>query len=392
MHTCEQHLILAGGGLANCLIALRISQQHPKTLVSIIESGPELGGNHTWSFHAEDVTAAQHAFLDPMIAHRWPAQDVIFPSYRRRLESGYRSTSSETLRGYLRRARVEVHTARTVTALGPDFVETADGQRLAGTAVIDARGQARAEGIVLGFQKFFGREVETAEPHGIDCPVIMDATVSQSDGYRFVYLLPFGPKSLLIEDTRYSDGAELSDADLAAGIDDYAKAKGWTITRNLREERGVLPIVLAADFERFWPAAERVARAGLRAGLFHPTTGYSLPQAMRLADALARAWPLSGVELAHFTRDFARRLWDESAYFRFLNRMLFRAGPAQHRYRIMERFYTLPTQLICNFYAARLRRRDKVRVLLGKPPIPLGKAIALVREAPLLQEERTNTR
>ncbi|MGY6555779.1 MAG: lycopene beta-cyclase CrtY [Wenzhouxiangella sp.] len=392
MRTCEQHLILAGGGLANCLIALRISQQHPKTLVSIIESGPELGGNHTWSFHEEDVTAAQHAFLDPMIAHRWPAQDVIFPSYRRRLQSGYRSISSETLRKHMQQARVEVHTGWTVAALGPDFVEAADGQRLSGTAVIDGRGQARAEGIVLGFQKFFGREVETAEPHGIDCPVIMDATVSQSDGYRFIYLLPFGPKSLLIEDTRYSDGAELSDAELSAGIDEYAKAKGWTLTRSLREERGVLPIVLAADFDRFWPASESVARSGLRAGLFHPTTGYSLPQAVSLADALVRNWPLSGLELGRFTRDFVRHFWDASPYFRLLNRMLFRAGPAQHRYRVMEHFYTFPTQLICNFYAARLRRRDKVRVLLGKSPIPLGRAIALVREAPLLQEERTNTR
>lgn len=392
MGTCAQHLILAGGGLANSLIALRISQQHPNTRVSIFESGPELGGNHTWSFHEEDVTAEQHAFLDPMIAHRWPAQDVIFPKYRRRLESGYRSISSETLREHMQQARVEVHTGQTVTALGPDFIQTTSGQRWSATAVIDGRGQTRAEGIVLGFQKFFGREVETAEPHGIDCPVIMDATVSQSDGYRFIYLLPFGPKTLLIEDTRYSDGAELSDAELSAGIDQYAKAKGWTITKNLREERGVLPILLAADIDRFWPETEALARSGLRAGLFHPTTGYSLPQAMSLADALARNWPLSGVELARFTRDFARQFWDKSPYFRLLNRMLFRAGPAQHRYRVMEHFYTFPTQLICNFYAARLRRRDKVRVLLGKSPIPLGKAVALIREAPLLEEERTTTR
>ena len=64
-------------------------------------------------------------------------------------------------------------------------------------------------------------------PHGVICPRIMDATVPQLDGYRFVYLLPFSPTRLLIEDTRYSDGASLSDDELAAEALDYAAARGW---------------------------------------------------------------------------------------------------------------------------------------------------------------------
>lgn len=387
MQKHAQHLILAGGGLANCLIALRLRRQHPDTRISIIEAGPELGGNHTWSFHDEDLDAAQHALLEPMIAHRWPAQEVRFPGYRRRLEFGYCSMSSDNLRAHMQHAGVEIHVQRRITALGPDFVEAADGSRWTGTAVIDGRGQTRAEGIVLGFQKFFGREVETAEPHGIECPVIMDATVSQSDGYRFIYLLPFGPNTLLIEDTRYSDGAELSDAELSDAIDQYAKAQGWQIARNLREERGVLPILLAADFDRFWPASDGLARSGLRAGLFHPTTGYSLPQAMGLADAIAEHWPMDGAKLAAFTRHHTERFWDEHRYFRLLNRMLFRAGPSQERYRVMERFYTLSAPLIGNFYAARLRRRDKLRLLVGKPPVPFWKAVSLVPESPTLRQE-----
>ncbi len=388
MHNHARHLILAGGGLANCLIALRLTQRYPDSRISIIEAGPELGGNHTWSFHDEDLGSAQHALLEPMIAHRWPAQDVRFPSYRRRLEFGYCSISSETLREHVRRTGVEVHVNCEITVLGPDFVESADGARWQGSAVIDGRGQARAEGIVLGFQKFFGREVETAEPHGIDCPVIMDATVSQSDGYRFMYLLPFSPRTLLIEDTRYSDGAELSDAELSAAIDEYAQAQGWQIARTLREERGVLPILLAAEFDRFWPAADAVPRSGLRAGLFHPTTGYSLPQAVALADAIAEHWPMDGASLAAFTRRFTRNFWDEHRFFRLLNRMLFRAGPAQERYRVMERFYTLSARLIGNFYAARLRRRDKLRLVVGKPPVPFWKAVSLVPERPTLRQKR----
>jgi lycopene beta-cyclase len=53
-------LILAGGGLANGLIAWRLRQLRPQVRVLMIESGSSLGGNHTWSFHDSDLTTDQH--------------------------------------------------------------------------------------------------------------------------------------------------------------------------------------------------------------------------------------------------------------------------------------------------------------------------------------------
>ena len=43
----------------------------------------------------------------------------------------------------------------------------------------------------------------------------------------------------------------------------------------VREECGSLPIPLGGDIGAFW--RDDVVRLGMRAGLFHPTTGYSLP-------------------------------------------------------------------------------------------------------------------
>ncbi|NKI34851.1 lycopene beta-cyclase CrtY [Wenzhouxiangella sp. XN79A] len=380
MNPRTPHLLLAGGGLANALLALRMKRTHPDTRITILEAGPEPGGNHTWSFHAGDLSAEQHAFVAPMVRHRWPTQEVRFPGYTRRLDNGYASITSESLRAVIDDAGIELRTDTRVVALEPRALVIDSGERLEGSAVIDGRGQARAGGLVLGFQKFFGREVETATPHGIDVPVIMDATVSQADGYRFVYLLPFSASRLLIEDTRYSDGAALDDVDLSAAIDDYAAAQGWTLTRTIREERGILPILIAADFDRFWPADAPVARAGLRAALFHPTTGYSLPQALALADAICDRWPMDGPALARFTRDHARRLWTTTAFFRVLNRFLFRAGEPDERYKVMERFYTLSEALVENFYAARLPWYHKARLVVGKPPVPFFKALSVIPE------------
>ena len=52
----------------------------------------------------------------------------------------------------------------------------------------------------------------------------------------------------------------------------------------------MLPVVLGGDFEAYWGSTgTALAKAGMRAGLFHPTTGYSLPDAVRLACLIAAA-------------------------------------------------------------------------------------------------------
>jgi len=388
MSSDSPDLLLAGGGLANCLVALRVAERQPESRIAIVEAGPAVGGNHTWSFHDGDLAPAQHAFLEPLVKHAWSRQQVRFPRLLRELQAGYFSITSDALRRQVAdQPGIEIHTDTPVIAIGPEFVKTATGHGLSATAVLDGRGPESADGMVLGFQKFLGREIRTLAPHGVACPVIMDATVSQADGYRFIYLLPFDETTLLIEDTRYSDGAELSDDELTSAIDDYAADHGWDIEQTLRTERGVLPILMAGDFDRFWPAADPVARAGLRAGLFHPTTGYSLPQAMALADAVAANWPMDGPTLAAFTRRFSEKFWAQTRFFRLLNRMLFRAGHPDQRYKVLERFYGLSEDIITNFYAAELTLVQKARILIGKPPVPVIEAIPLVREDSFMRRE-----
>ena len=112
----------------------------------------------------------------------------------------------------------------------------------------------------------------------------MDATVAQIDGYRFVYLLPFGPHEIFVEDTYYSDTPDLDRPLLQARIAAYARPAGGRWQQESRLESGVLPVVLGGDFAAYWRSTGTdLAKAGMRAGLFHPTTGYSLPDAVRLA-------------------------------------------------------------------------------------------------------------
>jgi lycopene beta-cyclase len=268
-----------------------------------------------------------------------------------------------------------VLTGASVSNVTPSRVNLTDGRTIEAGAVLDARGGGDLSALSCGWQKFVGQELHLATPHRLTRPVIMDARVPQRDGYRFVYVLPTGQSSVFVEDTYYSDEADLDVPALETRIAAYARRRGWIVDSVSHQEAGVLPVVMAGRFDRFWPVDDPIARAGVRAGLFHPMTGYSLVEAVAFASALAQIWPLESEGLAAFSRAWARSRWRKGGYYRMLARMLFRAAPPNERHRVFERFYGLSEELIERFYAGRSTRRDKLRILCGRPPVPIRSAM-----------------
>jgi lycopene beta-cyclase len=147
------------------------------------------------------------------------------------------------------------------------------------------------------------------------------------------------------------------------------------IARTVREETGVLPIVLAGNMDTLWARDPGQPRAGLRAGLFHPTTGYSLPDAVRLAEKIAAAPDVRSGPIAQLIANHSRDLWRQRGYFRLLNRMLFVAATPDERVGVLARFYGMPEPLIRRFYAAQLTFADQARIVSGKPPISIFAAL-----------------
>ena len=378
-------LILAGAGLANALIALAVAERRPGTRILMLDRAPGPSDSHTWSFHDPDLRLSWHRRLAPAIRCRWQGQEVRFPDHARTLRAGYASLDGGGLARLLEETPgVTLRWNAEITALDSGGA-TLGGERIEAPCVIDGRGAAPSRHLVTGYQKFVGVEFEMDAPPGVTRPVIMDATVPQQDGYRFVYLLPFSPTRLLIEDTRYSDGAALNEVALARAIVDYARDKGWR-GHEVRRERGVLPIALAHDAARLWAEAQGgPVPVGMRAGLFHPVTGYSLPVAAQVADVVAASEPtIAAVFRAVRAHALARAQNDR--FLRLLNRMLFHGCAPEERHRVLSRFYRLPEPLIERFYAGKLTRLDRLRIVTGKPPIPIRDALPCLREAPLLKE------
>ncbi|MES2096601.1 MAG: lycopene beta-cyclase CrtY [Pseudomonadota bacterium] len=379
--TINCDLAIVGGGLAGGLIALALRQKRPDADIRLIEASPKIGGDHVWSFFSSDVTDADRWLAAPLVTYGWRGYDVAFPGHARRLDAGYYSIESErfdaVVRSHLAPGQLIAEKAIGVGATG---VVLASGDRVQATGVIDARGAGDLSMLDLGWQKFVGRELLLSAPHDLKRPIVMDATVEQIDGYRFVYCLPFAATRMFVEDTYYSDTPDLDRAALVDRIQAYAAAKRWQVEGVAREEQGALPVAMGGDFDALWRSGgATIAKAGLRAGLFHPTTGYSLPDAIRLATAIAASSDLSSPALHDLTYGMAKRAWRARGFYRMLDKMLFRAAEPEDRYRILERFYRLNPGLIGRFYAGRSTLMDKGRILSGKPPVPVGRALAAIR-------------
>jgi len=159
-----------------------------------------------------------------------------------------------------------------------------------------------------------------------------------SERLRAVISELLGPD--VIEDTRYRDGPALDRAQLARDIAAYA-------------------------------------------ALFHPTTGYSSPDAARRAETIAALPQLTTAAARDALTRQSKTAWKDRGYYRLLNRMLFRAAAPDQRYKVLER-YRLPQPLIERVCAGEASFGDKLRILSGKPPAPNRRGDGVsVREAPI---------
>ena len=356
--------LLVGGGLQNTLIALALRRFSPAANVVILERGSSLGGNHLWCFHEDDIPPRMREVVAPLVAHRWESYDVVFPDHQRTLAMPYSGIPSARLDEVARAALGEsIRLDCEVREIGPRHVVLASGERLSARVVIEARGPERYEDAdpardACGYLKFLGVELRLARPHDLLRPIIMDAKIRQSDGYRFIYVLPFAPDRVLVEDNYYSDVPTWNPAIVRAEVLDYAKKAGLAIAEVEREERGVLPLPWRAPA---LPKDSPPLVAGYQGGWFHPATSYSLPVAARLAEHVATT------PLELLFADGWRKLVDnhraQQRFARTLNYLLFKGTPPANRWRVMSGFYRHPEDTLRRFYALATTMSDKMRIL-----------------------------
>lgn len=373
----RQDVILIGVGLANALIGYRLKQIQPHLNITLIDQAEAPSIRHTWSFHSTDVAGSP--WVEDLIDHSWPGYEVRFPAYSRRFSQPYHSIRARPF--YARIKKIfgrSMIFGRQVTSVDNGVVCFADHPSMEADLIIDGRGQGNTPKYKCGYQKFLGLDLQLNQPHNLTTPLLMDARVEQTDGYRFMYLLPWSENQVLVEDTRYSSRPDIAVDEYREQIMEYVKEVGWEVAAVRREERGVLPIPLV------FPAppsqlAPDIPIVGTRCGLFHFVTGYSLPDAVRVANLVSQTKDLSSFEVTQALHHYQRSKKPKDWYYLQLTRMMFGASLPDQRYKIFEHFYRQPDSVIERFYAGTSRWSDQLRILMGRPPVPVKEALRSLR-------------
>lgn len=365
----EYDFLIAGGGLQAGLLALAIGNHQPDARVLILEKNDRLFGNHTWSFHDSDVSKSV-TWLKAVSCRHWPAYKVKFPGCEKRINLGYSSFSSAQLDAAVEaialQGNLEIQTGHSVETISEESVLTGSSATFTAKTIVDCRGTRPEQlpSMRCGFQKFHGFEVELETHDWPDqLPILMDATVDQLDGFRFLYVLPLTERRVLIEDTHFSETQDLDRQNSLSQVRNYLAERSIDNWKIVREENGCLPMPFDSSLK---PNASSPFRGGFCGGWFHAATGYSLPLAVRFAESVATSSP---GEIRRKISLLVNRNRFQAAFARFLNRLLFQLVSPRKRFEIFRRFYmALPDSTIKRFYAHEFTKLDAARILIGSPP------------------------
>lgn len=373
-----EYAILGSGcsGLSFCHYLLERGVDGP---VLILDRRESFSDDRTWCFWDVEPTPFSHLAI-----HRWNSWSV---------HAEGRSAVQTTNRfpylcitgaDFYRHALQSVAARGNVTLrLGEEihgYHETADGVSIKtseGTyrarRVLDARGLLRGSRAMEAArsgsrwipQKFVGLRLRASRPvfDSSTC-TLMDFSVSQKRGVRFMYVLPFTPREALVENV-YLAELDVSPEEHREEISGYLSE-----THGLREdeyivdaeERGYIPMT---DYRFPRRHGECVQTIGMLGGETRPSTGYAFLRIQRYCRALAESMtggrPMSRVH---------PRRYDllDAVFLRF---MLERPKELPGVFGRM--FASVPADSLVRFLTERSAPPDELRLLLALPKTPFLK-------------------
>jgi len=355
--------LIAGGGLAACLAALAMARLRPDVPLLIVEEAATFGGDGFLNFADAELGQDGAELVGPLAVERWPGFYVAFPGFSRKLKAEWAGFAAADLH----RAMTETLQPRQyrlgtrVVAVREDALVLDGGEEIRAQGAIDARGQASLSTLDLIYEARLERDYRLRAPHRVDRPVLIDATVDQAGGLRFMQCVPLSEDRLVVADVCLSERAQ---PDEAAGprIDAYLAARGWKKKSPGPAVARTRPLPIGGDFAAFWRlGGARVAKLGLRGGFVNPFTGRTIADAVRTALLLADQRDFGGAALHDAVEAEAKQLWRKREPHRALARAIAEAAPEDRR-DVAARLYGLDPGLVARLQADQLGLIDRMRL------------------------------
>lgn len=341
-------VIILGGGLWGSLLAYRLKTALPQISFKLYERSSTLGGHESYTFYGSDINQKAKVWLRPLITSSWNAHRVRFPKFEKVIDNSFHLISSD-----------QIHSV--VSSALPSNVLCLNNELSARLALDEASFVIDTRNICgykkCGFQKVFAIEVELEAPHQISEPVLMDSTISQRDKFRCLHYIPLSENRILIKDQRYSANKEINLSEMKQDLMKVLEFYDWKIKRIIREESSCRAMPISS------PLFRQEGRVINLAGIFHDTTGCSIPTATRLIDKMVATSFRLG-ELKEVVRTFRDDLESDRKFFRFLNKS-FIDSAADNNFFYQD-IYQMPHPLIERFLRGKLTFMDRSRIIFGR--------------------------
>ncbi|MFI4819042.1 MAG: lycopene beta-cyclase CrtY [Enterobacterales bacterium] len=357
------NIIFIGLGLSNGLIAIRLKQHFPDLDILLIEKNLNININKTWSFNFTDINLIKNNWIFPIIDNFWNKYIVNFKNYRRIINTEYLTiTSYKFYKFIIKYFEKKILFKYVVSILSDHSVKLNNNIILNADIIFDGRGYKKNNNKNLCFQFFFGQEFKLNKYHNIKNPTIMDSTISQKYGYRFLYILPISPYSFIIEDTIYLNSKNLNIKINNNNIFKYIVKNKFNLNKILREEKGKIPIYLYDNFNIFIKNI-KIPCSGLRAGLLNNTTGYSFKYSIFLSNKISKINKFTSYYLNKLIINISYKIWNDNLFLRILNSIFFYKNVFFKKKNIIKNFYKLSDNLINNLFSCKLNLFEKIKIL-----------------------------
>jgi len=355
-------ILIAGGGVAGCLAALAMARLRPDVPLLIVEEQVRFGGAAAQLLFADGIGDEARALAEGAAEAWWPGFYLAFPGFSRKLKSAVASIGGESLHATMIAALRpdQYRLGAKVVAVRDDALVLDGGETIKAEGAIDARGAANLSMLELLYEARTERDLRLKAPHGIDRPVLIDATTSQG-GLGYIQIAPLAANRLRIADVGISERAQ-SDGEASGRIAAYVLMRGWRGAEIEAERTVSRPLPIGGDFASFWRiGGARVAKLGLRGGFVDPLTGTSAADGLRNGALLAAQRDFSGPALHDLFETAARQAWRKREPRRTFNAAIAAANPDERR-ALIERLYGLDVGTVTRLLAERTGLTDRLRV------------------------------
>ena len=327
---------------------------------------------NSWSIHAGDESVVHTSDENPYLCltgaafYRHALEKIsTHPNVTLRLDESAEDYKEHAAITYVRTPE------RTYTA---DYV--LDGRGLAPGSPVFEEARKKAHWVP---QRFLGLRLRTERP-AFDREVctLMDFSVSQESGPRFMYVLPFGECEALVENVYLAEGKTSREehyAEISEYLGDrYGLGPGDYVVDG--EERGYIPMT---DYRFPRRPGERVYSIGMLGGETRPSTGYTFLRIQRYCKNLAESL-VRDENVPHDIHPGRLNLLDGI----FLRYMLEHPEELPEIYRRM--FAGLPPEPLIRFLTERSSPADELRLVAALPKTPFIKIAGR-----MLLDSRTRT-